>query len=183
MRKFYIHLDKKVKEILDLLDDNTTVMVVSDHGAKAMKGLICVNMALEKLGFLKFKKEHVNRLLVVVTLLALVAMVRVLAYVEGSFRHKMTAEVETNADKFAASGELKTPKDLNVDISAVQRLAETSKASSWIKEVVVVKRVNFTDCGEKRVVLFPYQYEADNPSSWEKTSDPCAPYRSSGTAK
>ena len=58
MRKFYMYLDKKVKEILDLLDDNTTVMVVSDHGAKAMRGLICVNMALEKLGFLKFKKKH-----------------------------------------------------------------------------------------------------------------------------
>lgn len=58
MRKYYIYLDKKVKEILDLLDNDTTVMVVSDHGAKAMKGLICVNMALEKLGYLKFKKEY-----------------------------------------------------------------------------------------------------------------------------
>ena len=61
MRKFYIYLDEKVKEILDLLDDNTTVMIVSDHGAKAMRGLICVNMALEKLGYLKFKKEHEPR--------------------------------------------------------------------------------------------------------------------------
>ena len=61
MRKFYIYLDKRVKEILDLLDENTTVMVVSDHGAKAMRGLICVNMALEKLGYLRFKKEHEPR--------------------------------------------------------------------------------------------------------------------------
>jgi predicted AlkP superfamily phosphohydrolase/phosphomutase len=57
MKRFYKFLDKKVGEVLELLDDNTTVMVVSDHGAKAMKGLICVNMALEKMGLLKFKEK------------------------------------------------------------------------------------------------------------------------------
>jgi predicted AlkP superfamily phosphohydrolase/phosphomutase len=50
-------LDKEIGEILDLLDKDTVVMIVSDHGAKAMKGLICVNMALEELGFLKFKTK------------------------------------------------------------------------------------------------------------------------------
>ncbi|MFW9867193.1 MAG: alkaline phosphatase family protein [Candidatus Thorarchaeota archaeon] len=54
MKNFYIYLDQKIGEILDLLDNNTIVMVVSDHGAKAMKGLICINMALENLGLLKF---------------------------------------------------------------------------------------------------------------------------------
>ena len=57
MKRFYKFLDKKVGEILDLCDDNTLIMVVSDHGAKAMKGLICVNMALENLGLLKFKNK------------------------------------------------------------------------------------------------------------------------------
>lgn len=57
MKNYYQFLDKEVGEILDLLDDNTFVIVVSDHGAKAMKGLICVNMALEELGLLKFKKK------------------------------------------------------------------------------------------------------------------------------
>ncbi|MFX1325882.1 MAG: alkaline phosphatase family protein, partial [Promethearchaeota archaeon] len=56
-KKFYNYLDRKIGEILELLDDNTLVMVVSDHGAKAMKGLICVNMALEKLGLLTFKQK------------------------------------------------------------------------------------------------------------------------------
>ena len=55
MKKFYKYLDTKIGEVLDLLDDKVSVMIVSDHGAKAMKGLICVNMALEKLGLLKFK--------------------------------------------------------------------------------------------------------------------------------
>ncbi|MHA2051929.1 MAG: alkaline phosphatase family protein [Promethearchaeota archaeon] len=54
MRKFYTYLDTEVGEILDMLDENTIVMIVSDHGAKAMKGLICVNMALEELNLLKF---------------------------------------------------------------------------------------------------------------------------------
>jgi len=61
MRKYYNYLDKKVGEILDLLDNNTVVMIVSDHGAKAMKGLICINMALEELGLLKFNTKPKRR--------------------------------------------------------------------------------------------------------------------------
>jgi len=57
MRRFYQFLDQEVGEILKLVDENTTVMVVSDHGAKAMKGLVCINMALENLGLLKFKTK------------------------------------------------------------------------------------------------------------------------------
>jgi predicted AlkP superfamily phosphohydrolase/phosphomutase len=61
MKKYYQYLDQEIGEIIRLLDENTTVMVVSDHGAKAMKGLICVNMALEKLGYLKFNTKPKRR--------------------------------------------------------------------------------------------------------------------------
>jgi len=57
MRKYYQYLDQEVGEILDIVGEHTITMVVSDHGAKAMKGLVCVNMALEKLGLLKFKTK------------------------------------------------------------------------------------------------------------------------------
>ncbi len=57
MRNYYKYLDEKVGKILENIDENTSVMVVSDHGAKAMKGLICINMVLEKLGLLYFKKK------------------------------------------------------------------------------------------------------------------------------
>ena len=57
MRKYYKYLDQEVGEILDLVDEDTIIMIVSDHGAKAMKGLVCVNMALENLGLLKFKSK------------------------------------------------------------------------------------------------------------------------------
>ncbi len=57
VRNYYKYLDKEVGEILNLLDENTIVVVASDHGAKAMKGLICINMAFEELGLLKFKSK------------------------------------------------------------------------------------------------------------------------------
>jgi predicted AlkP superfamily phosphohydrolase/phosphomutase len=57
MKKYYKYLDKEVGELLEILDDDTIIMIVSDHGAKAMKGLICVNMALEDLGLLKFRTK------------------------------------------------------------------------------------------------------------------------------
>ncbi|MFW9827323.1 MAG: alkaline phosphatase family protein [Candidatus Thorarchaeota archaeon] len=57
MRKYYKYLDQEIGEILDIIDENTIAMIVSDHGVKAMKGLICINMALEKLGLLKFKTQ------------------------------------------------------------------------------------------------------------------------------
>ena len=57
MKNYYKFLDVEIGKLLNILDDDTVVMVVSDHGAKAMKGLVCVNMALEKLGLLKFKSK------------------------------------------------------------------------------------------------------------------------------
>ncbi|MFX1311009.1 MAG: alkaline phosphatase family protein [Promethearchaeota archaeon] len=57
MKKYYKYLDQEIGEILELVSDDTITMIVSDHGVKAMKGLICINMALEELGFLKFKTK------------------------------------------------------------------------------------------------------------------------------
>lgn len=57
MKKYYHYLDSKIGELLDKLDDDTIIMIVSDHGAKAMKGLICVNMVLENMGFLRFNTK------------------------------------------------------------------------------------------------------------------------------
>ena len=56
IENFYKFLDKQIGELLELLGENDIVIIASDHGAKAMKGCLCVNMALEKLGLLKFKE-------------------------------------------------------------------------------------------------------------------------------
>jgi len=58
MKNFYKFLDKEIGEVLELVNSNTIVFLVSDHGAKAMKGSLCINIALEKLGLLKFLGDH-----------------------------------------------------------------------------------------------------------------------------
>ncbi|MGC8657708.1 MAG: adenylyl-sulfate kinase [Desulfomonilaceae bacterium] len=52
---FYRYLDLKIGEILGLLDDETTVIVVSDHGAKRSTGGVCINEWLIKKGLLTLK--------------------------------------------------------------------------------------------------------------------------------
>jgi len=61
---YYILLDTKVGELLDLIDDDTVVMVASDHGGKPMKGAFCINTWLEEQGLLKLSTpvERVIRL-------------------------------------------------------------------------------------------------------------------------
>ena len=57
MRNYYRTLDAELGETLACVDENTTVMVVSDHGAKRMDGGICVNEWLRKHGYLTLKTE------------------------------------------------------------------------------------------------------------------------------
>jgi predicted AlkP superfamily phosphohydrolase/phosphomutase len=54
---YYVYIDKKIGEWLSRLDDNTSVLVVSDHGAKRMDGGICINEWLWRNGYLAFKRE------------------------------------------------------------------------------------------------------------------------------
>lgn len=49
---FYAHLDEEIGRILELLNDNTAVLVVSDHGAQALQGGFCVNEWLVREGLL-----------------------------------------------------------------------------------------------------------------------------------
>jgi predicted AlkP superfamily phosphohydrolase/phosphomutase len=49
---YYVHLDAQIGERLALLDDDTAVLVVSDHGGKPMKGGICFNEWLKEEGYL-----------------------------------------------------------------------------------------------------------------------------------
>jgi predicted AlkP superfamily phosphohydrolase/phosphomutase len=55
LREYYRFLDGKIGELLDrYADDDTAVLVVSDHGAKAMVGGVCFNEWLHNEGFLGF---------------------------------------------------------------------------------------------------------------------------------
>lgn len=43
IKKYYQYVDKKIGYLLEELDSDTSVMVVSDHGAKKMDGAVCIN--------------------------------------------------------------------------------------------------------------------------------------------
>lgn len=53
---FYKYLDDKIGGILALLDDETTVIIVSDHGAKKSTGGVCINEWLIRKGLLVLKE-------------------------------------------------------------------------------------------------------------------------------
>ncbi len=54
---YYVYIDRKIGEWLNKLDQDTVVLVVSDHGAKRMDGGICLNEWLWREGYLAFKED------------------------------------------------------------------------------------------------------------------------------
>jgi predicted AlkP superfamily phosphohydrolase/phosphomutase len=52
IRDYYLYLDDEVGSILDLLDEETAVLVLSDHGAQRLDGGFCVNEWLVREGLL-----------------------------------------------------------------------------------------------------------------------------------
>ncbi|MBD0334711.1 MAG: alkaline phosphatase family protein [Cyanobacteria bacterium Co-bin13] len=53
---YYVHVDQRVGELLNRCDDDTAVLVVSDHGAQPLMGGICVNEWLMANGYLTLKE-------------------------------------------------------------------------------------------------------------------------------
>ena len=49
---YYRFVDAKIAELLKFADDNTTVLIVSDHGAQRMEGSVCINEWLMREGYL-----------------------------------------------------------------------------------------------------------------------------------
>ena len=57
MLDYYKRLDAKIASLLRFADDETAVLVVSDHGAKRMDGGICINEWLRREGYLVLHEE------------------------------------------------------------------------------------------------------------------------------
>lgn len=57
IRNYYAYLDELIGELLERFDDDTTVLVVSDHGARPMLGAICVNEWLVEQGYLVLTEQ------------------------------------------------------------------------------------------------------------------------------
>jgi predicted AlkP superfamily phosphohydrolase/phosphomutase len=53
IRDYYKLLDRKIGELVKLVDEDTAISIVSDHGVKAMKGAFAVNQWLIEEGLLK----------------------------------------------------------------------------------------------------------------------------------
>lgn len=54
---YYVWLDKQIGATLELIDDNTVVIIMSDHGAKRMDGGICINEWLVNEGYLSLDEK------------------------------------------------------------------------------------------------------------------------------
>jgi predicted AlkP superfamily phosphohydrolase/phosphomutase len=57
IRNYYIYLDEEIGDLLERFDDDTTVLVVSDHGARPMQGAICINEWLVEEGYLVLEQS------------------------------------------------------------------------------------------------------------------------------
>jgi predicted AlkP superfamily phosphohydrolase/phosphomutase len=55
---YYKRVDTLIGELLSNVDQDTTVLVVSDHGAKSMKGAFCINEWLIEQGDLVVNERH-----------------------------------------------------------------------------------------------------------------------------
>ncbi len=56
IRNYYRYLDRELGELVDVAGEQTVVMVVSDHGAQAMRGGIALNEWLQREGYLVLKE-------------------------------------------------------------------------------------------------------------------------------
>lgn len=56
IRDYYIYLDEEVGKVLSSIPRDTSVIIVSDHGAKAMHGGICINEFFIREGLLNLKE-------------------------------------------------------------------------------------------------------------------------------
>ncbi|MBW3623691.1 MAG: alkaline phosphatase family protein, partial [Armatimonadetes bacterium] len=56
IREYYVHVDEQIGRLMRHFDEQTTVFIVSDHGAQKMDGGICVNEWLLQNGYLALEE-------------------------------------------------------------------------------------------------------------------------------
>jgi predicted AlkP superfamily phosphohydrolase/phosphomutase len=62
IQEYYVYIDKIVGELLELVDGDTTIILMSDHGASPLHKQIYINTWLFENGYLKFKTTLSARL-------------------------------------------------------------------------------------------------------------------------
>jgi predicted AlkP superfamily phosphohydrolase/phosphomutase len=56
--EYYKYIDRKIGELLSIVDDDTYVLVISDHGTASMKGAFCINEWLRIFGSKEISNIH-----------------------------------------------------------------------------------------------------------------------------
>ncbi len=57
LHDYYLAVDEEIGRTVEAAGDDASVMVVSDHGAQAMDGAVCINEWLQSHGYLKLKEQ------------------------------------------------------------------------------------------------------------------------------
>ncbi|WP_298814501.1 alkaline phosphatase family protein [uncultured Chloroflexus sp.] len=57
---YYQFIDRQIGQLLEIVDDNTAVLIISDHGAKAMQGGFCLNEWLIQEGYLVLEEYPIR---------------------------------------------------------------------------------------------------------------------------
>ncbi len=61
LHDYYVSLDQELGKTMEAAGEGASMMVVSDHGAKAMEGAICINEWLQEQGHLTLKEQPRER--------------------------------------------------------------------------------------------------------------------------
>lgn len=89
--QYYRYLDEQIGELLERFDSHTTVLVVSDHGAQAMAGAVCINEWLLQEGYLALRERPQS---VVPLSKAAVDWERTRAWGEGGYYSRLCLNVK-----------------------------------------------------------------------------------------
>jgi predicted AlkP superfamily phosphohydrolase/phosphomutase len=91
VRAYYRFVDTLIARLLDGVGPDTNVLVVSDHGARAMQGGVCVNEVLRDAGWLILRREPTSPTTLVPDL---VDWSRTRAWAEGGYYARVFLNVE-----------------------------------------------------------------------------------------
>ncbi len=61
LHDYYVSLDEEIGRTIEAAGEGASIMIVSDHGAKAMEGAICINEWLQGAGYLRLKEQPAER--------------------------------------------------------------------------------------------------------------------------
>ncbi len=91
MFEYYRYVDDEIGKTLDLVDGHTSVMVVSDHGAKKMIGAVCINEWLQNMRYLTLKEQPAGRSRLKMNM---IDWTRTMAWGEGGYYSRIFMNVE-----------------------------------------------------------------------------------------